>query len=423
MGADPGGSLRAPVAEGDARAASVARRVQGVETGDCDNAVPSREGGALADSGLATASPAIRTALRRVVVGYRIVGAVWLALLVAVTVIRGDLPALPAVALVAVTATWAALTWALGAGMRTPLWLAADLVVSLVTVLAPLALPDDPSVHGGYPFSSVLIAAWARALPGALTAAGVLSAAAVLRAVLGGLEVLPEAIGSVLVYVAGAVVTVWGIAVIARSDAEQRRLAAALADERAERLRSQERAETAAALHDSVLQTLALLQRRAHDPKAVATLARNEERALRAWISQGAEGGAGRPAAGTFAAAVTAAAAEVEARFAVRVDVVTVGDAALDDDLAALVAAAREALANAAEHAGVDAVDCYAEVGDGRATVFVRDRGRGFDPAAVPADRRGLAESVVGRVERRGGSVRLHTQPRAGTEVELTLPR
>lgn len=384
----------------------------------------------MASSGLSAASAAIRTALRRVVVGYRLVGALWLALLVAIAVARGDLDLLPAVALVGVVAAWSAVTWAAGTALRAPAWLGADLLVSLGTILLPLAEAGDPSVHGGYPFSSVLIAAWARGLPGALTAAVLLSAAAIARAVAGGLAVLPEAVGSVLVYSFGAVVAVWGIGVIVRADAEQRRLAAALADERAERLRSQERAETAAALHDSVLQTLALLQRRADDPAAVVTLARSEERALRAWLagagSPQGSGGSPGPRTGpvaSFSAAVTAAAAEVEGRFGVRVDVVTVGEADLDDDLAALVAAAREAMANAAEHAGVAEVACYAEVADGRASVFVRDRGCGFDPTAVPADRRGLAESIVGRVERRGGTAAIRTSPGEGTEVELALPR
>lgn len=384
----------------------------------------------MASSGLSAASAAIRTALRRVVVGYRLVGALWLALLVAIAVARGDLDLLPAVALVGVVAAWSAVTWAAGTALRAPAWLGADLLVSLGTILLPLAEPGDPSVHGGYPFSSVLIAAWARGLPGALTAAVLLSAAAIARAVAGGLAVLPEAVGSVLVYSFGAVVAVWGIGVIVRADAEQRRLAAALADERAERLRSQERAETAAALHDSVLQTLALLQRRADDPAAVVTLARSEERALRAWLAGAGspQGSGGSPGprtgpVGSFSAAVTAAAAEVEGRFGVRVDVVTVGEADLDDDLAALVAAAREAMANAAEHAGVAEVACYAEVADGRASVFVRDRGCGFDPTAVPADRRGLAESIVGRVERRGGTAAIRTSPGEGTEVELALPR
>lgn len=105
------------------------------------------------------------------------------------------------------------------------------------------------------------------------------------------------------------------------------------------------------------------------------------------------------------------------------VDVVTVGDVPLDEDLAALVAAAGEALVNAAKHAGVDRVALYAEAGPDEVEVFVRDRGAGFDPAAVAADRRGLAESVVGRLHRHGGHATVRSAPGSGTEVRLRMPR
>jgi signal transduction histidine kinase/phage shock protein PspC (stress-responsive transcriptional regulator) len=197
------------------------------------------------------------------------------------------------------------------------------------------------------------------------------------------------------------------------------RMARSLTVERAERIRSQERAELAAHLHDSVLQTLALMQQRADDPREVAALARAQERELRAWL-------AGRtPAEGErrLAAALESAAADVEARHRVPVDVVAVGDAELDAAGEALVAAAREAMVNAAKFGGGSPVAVYAEATDDAVQVFVRDRGPGFDPDAVPADRRGLRESVVGRMARHGGSAAVHAAPGAGTEVELTLER
>jgi signal transduction histidine kinase len=197
------------------------------------------------------------------------------------------------------------------------------------------------------------------------------------------------------------------------------RQARALAAERSERIRSQERAELAAHLHDSVLQTLALIQRRAGDPRTVSTLARRQERELRAWLS----GESARAPTASLAAALTAAAQEVEELHGVDVEVVTVGDCPLDDRLAALVQAVREALANAARFSGADKVDLYAEVTNARASVFVRDRGAGFDPAAVPADRRGVRESIVGRMERHRGHARVQSAPGAGTEVELTMER
>jgi phage shock protein PspC (stress-responsive transcriptional regulator) len=181
------------------------------------------------------------------------------------------------------------------------------------------------------------------------------------------------------------------------------RLVRGLAAERAERIRSQERSEVAAHLHDSVLQTLALMQRRADDPREVANLARRQERELRAWLN------GGRPP-------------EVEETHGVPVDVVAVGDAPLDPRGDALVAAAREALVNAAKFAG-GPLSLYAEVDEERVHVYVRDRGPGFDPEAVPPDRRGLRESIVGRMERHGGRALVHSVPGQGTEVELEMER
>jgi signal transduction histidine kinase/phage shock protein PspC (stress-responsive transcriptional regulator) len=194
------------------------------------------------------------------------------------------------------------------------------------------------------------------------------------------------------------------------------RLVRSLTEERSERIRSQERAEVAAHLHDSVLQTLALVQR-SDDPQQVAALARRQERELRAWL-------AGRPAPGQaarLAPALEAAAVEVEDNHGVPVEVVVVGDRDLDTTVEAVVGAAREAMTNAAKFGGGSTVDVYAESTPGRLQVFVRDRGPGFDPAGVPADRRGVRESIVGRMERHGGRARITSSPEGGTEVELVL--
>jgi signal transduction histidine kinase len=200
------------------------------------------------------------------------------------------------------------------------------------------------------------------------------------------------------------------------------RLLTSLSLERAERIRSQERAEVAAHLHDSVLQTLALVQKRASDPREVAALARRQERELRSWLS-GARARTGDEQ--RFVAALQAAAEEIEEAHGVAVDVVAVGDAPLDRDGAALVAAAREAMLNAAKFAGGETapVAVYAEAAEDRLQVFVRDRGPGFDPAAVPPDRRGVRESIVGRMERHGGRATIQASPGGGTEVELVIDR
>jgi signal transduction histidine kinase/phage shock protein PspC (stress-responsive transcriptional regulator) len=198
------------------------------------------------------------------------------------------------------------------------------------------------------------------------------------------------------------------------------RLARSLAAERRERIRSQERAELGAHLHDSVLQTLALMQKRAGDPREVAALARRQERELRAWLS-----GRTRPAAAErrVAAALEATAEEVESSHGVPVELVAVGDAELDGGAEAVVSAAREAMVNAAKFGGGSAVDVYAEADGVRLQVFVRDRGPGFDPEAVPLDRRGVRESIVGRMERHGGRAEIRSSPGGGTEVELVLER
>jgi len=197
------------------------------------------------------------------------------------------------------------------------------------------------------------------------------------------------------------------------------RLGRNLAAERAGRIRSQERAEVAAHLHDSVLQTLALVQRRADDPREVASLARRQERELRAWLS-----GGGAAADGTgVAASLGRAAVEVEDSHGVPVDTVIVGDAPLDERGEAVVAAAREAMVNAAKFApDAGPVALYGEFDDGRASVYVRDRGPGFDRDSVPPDRRGVRESIIGRMSRHGGSAEIRTAPGEGTEIRLEIP-
>ena len=193
-------------------------------------------------------------------------------------------------------------------------------------------------------------------------------------------------------------------------------MARALTAERTARIRAQERAEVAAHLHDSVLQTLALIQRRATDPAEVTQLARRQERDLRAWLNADATA-----EADTLHGALLRAATDIESQHGAEIEVVCVGDRPLDDDTGALAAAAREAMLNAAKFAGTGRIDVYAEASDERAEVFVRDRGAGFDPGAVPGDRRGVRESIVGRMQRHGGRAHVRSTPGQGTEVELSL--
>ena len=217
---------------------------------------------------------------------------------------------------------------------------------------------------------------------------------------------------------AGAAVALAGVGLMAWP--WLRKLTEDLSDERRERIRSEERAAVAEHLHDGVLQTLALIQRRAEDPRETRALARRQERELRSWLFDGRDDVDGVE---TVAALLQRELAIVEDDHRVRIEVVTAGDASLDDAARSFVAAGREAVVNAAVHSGMVEIDVFLEAGAGGLALFVRDRGCGFDPDSVAPDRRGLAESVKGRVERLGGTAVVRSAPGEGTEVELRLPR
>jgi signal transduction histidine kinase len=279
----------------------------------------------------------------------------------------------------------AALTVALGASWRVVLPIGAGAAVAVVMWRSGIARTNRGVIGGGLMVvGAVLVAS---ALPS-----------------LGGVQSFAFA----LIVVLGASVLLFGPWWLG--------MTRALTAERTARIRAQERAEVAAHLHDSVLQTLALIQRRADDPAEVAQLARRQERDLRAWLNADETA-----AADTLRGALLRAARDVEEVHGIEVEVVCVGDRPLDDDTAALAAAAREAILNAAKFAGAGRVDVYAEASGERAEVFVRDRGAGFDPEAIPADRRGVRESIIGRMARHGGRAEVRSQPGGGTEVELSL--
>jgi signal transduction histidine kinase len=221
-------------------------------------------------------------------------------------------------------------------------------------------------------------------------------------------------LAGVLLVVAGAVVVFgpWWLHVVRDLFAE--RQARALAEERA---------ELSAKVHDSVLQTLALIQRRADDPQQVVKLARAQERDLRSWLFDGHAPAAGERGACTVAEAVGLLEREVEDRYDLAVESVVVGDCPLDDHLRALVDAGREATVNAAKWSGSQTVSVFVEVEGTEVSMFVRDRGVGFDPEAVASDRRGVAESIHGRMARHGGTAEVRSSPGGGTEVVLRMPR
>ncbi|SNR56869.1 phage shock protein C (PspC) family protein [Actinoplanes regularis] len=242
---------------------------------------------------------------------------------------------------------------------------------------------------------------------GILVAIGVIGAVAVYAPA--------ESLGSVLNGVIFALVGLLGVGVVVAPLVW--RTFGQLRAEREGRIREQERAEVAAMIHDQVLHTLALIQRNSADIKEVQRLARGQERSLRNWLYKPTASPTER-----FAAALEQAAAEVEDTYAIEVETVVVGDTQCDERVAALVAAAREALVNAARHAGVQTVSLYAEVEQDELSVFVRDRGAGFELSGVAETRHGVRGSIIGRMQRHGGRAEIRSATGNGTEVRLTLP-
>jgi signal transduction histidine kinase len=247
---------------------------------------------------------------------------------------------------------------------------------------------------------------WRAAAGLALVGLASLLGVAVLGSYAGGARavtvVLALGIVAAALLVAGVPVVIAGLA-----RADQTRVQAA---------RDDERQQVAAHLHDSVLQTLALVQRQAHDPAAVARLARRQETELRAWMA-----GEAAPGTDTLSGALRAAVAEVEDEAGVTVEVTILGDRLLDKPGEALVAAAREALRNAVRHAGAGPIFVFAQAGPDHAEAFVRDEGAGFVLADVPTERRGVRDAIVGRMAAAGGEARVDSVPGEGTEVALRI--
>jgi signal transduction histidine kinase len=263
-----------------------------------------------------------------------------------------------------------------------------------------LVVPDDRS--------------WARISVRAVLGAALLAGGLVCLLVGHPSHLLVRSLGGVLLVVAAFVVAFgpWWLG-----------LARDLVVERQARALAEARANMATRVHDSVLQTLALIQRRADDPQQVAKLARAQERELRSWLFTGSMPGQGDGDDETVGAAVQRIQREVEADHGITVEVVTVGDCELDDNLRELLAAAKEATVNSAKWSGADVVSLFAEVEPRDVSVFVRDRGRGFDPEAVAPDRKGVSESVYGRMSRHGGTAEVKSAPGEGTDVALKMPR
>lgn len=352
------------------------------------------------------------TTLLRIAVGARIGGAAWMGILAVLALARLEPGARAAWIVVPtlVVAVWpfAALAATRPSPRVPPRWLTVvDGAVAALALLAP-ALAGTPDVlfYGGVPLIAVAVAAvggpgraWAVALA--------LGVAVLVRTGAASIADVIADVDQLVTYAAGALLFSWVVAAFRRSETARRTA-------ESERVRADTRAEMSRHLHDSVLQTLALIQREADRPDEVRTLARIQERDLRAWLF-----GAPSPAAG-FARALEEAASQVEARHRVRMEVVVVGDSPGGRSVDALVGAATEAMTNAAVHGDGSPVSVYGEADGGVARVYVRDRGPGFDPIVVRG-RHGISESILARIEAVGGTADLRSEPGRGTEWKLEV--
>jgi signal transduction histidine kinase len=358
--------------------------------------------------------------LRWVVAAFRLVAVVWMGALVGATLVT-DTGANQVIVggTYALALAWTGLTVAHAMNPRwfhTPAWVALDGAVAIWVSVSPFVAGSRDLFFGGYPLSWLLLVAYAAGLWPTLGAAAVLAAGQVIGSLGEAGRTATQVAGDVGVFLAAALAFGWGATALRRYDLARTQALEALEEERAARIRAHDRAEIAAHLHDSVLQTLALIQRDPSDPRRTASLARRQERELRGYLDQIAS-----PHRRSLRAALRQTAGEVEDLFMVRVDAVVVDDCELDERLEALLGSTREALVNAARHSGADLVSLFAEVTPAVVTVTVRDRGRGFDPAFPPG--RGITESILGRMERIGGTARVRSAAGEGTEVDLAVRR
>ena len=366
--------------------------------------------------------PEAHATLLTITVVFRVVGLVWLVTLSTLSVLTGSVGAGSGrglmVAAVVAASVWTLITvatWRIAPRVLTTWpWLAVDLLIGAGVAMVPQLTGANSFFVGGFPISSAILWATARGVAaGAI--GGIVIALASARGY--GTDQAARAAEVMAINSLAPVVIGWGFGSIRRNDARRRVAEAQLAAERDERARVVERAEVAAHLHDSVLQTLALIQRQADDRGEVLRLARSQERELRNWLNGVTD------TDHRLMDAIRRAAGDVEERFGVVVDVSTVGETDLDRDVEAVAAATREAMINAAKFAGVQRVFVLAEARPHEVRVVIKDKGTGFDRATVAGDRRGLVDSIEGRMERHGGSATVWSKAGEGTEVDIRLPR
>jgi signal transduction histidine kinase len=365
-------------------------------------------------------APDLERTLLWIATGYRVFGAAWMTL-IGVLILRSDDADRPGVlaSSLAVVIVWTALGVILALQrprlLRTWAFVALDIALGVFSVVVA-AWAESPVIYAaGYPLAAVFAAIYAKGTTGGGAAAIALTGAALSRVAWRPDD--PNQFSIAISYLFSAVAATAAVAVLRRSDRSRVAAEEALVVAQAARARADERAEVAAHLHDSVLQTLALIQRESTSSDPIRQLARRQERELRQWLYRSEDA-----ADQGFRDAINTMAAEVDDLSAVDAEAVVVGDRPMDARHEALVRAGREAAINAVKHSGAATVSIYAEVALGGTTLFVKDRGVGFDTTAVPDDRRGIADSIVGRIERYGGRAVVTSTPGQGTEVRLTMP-
>ena len=356
--------------------------------------------------------------MRRLAVWARVVGWVWMLALVVATLLTDDgANEVIVVGAMAVATAWMLLTfWAARDGQifGSMAFVATDCFVALVVGGASYVSGAADLFHGGYLVPSLIVASYGAGMAGALIVGSLIAIEQVATLVAWGNS--PVSSISSLGFILWGIIFAWLFGTIRRTDRARREAVAVLVTEREQGARSAERLAMANHLHDSVLQTLVVIEDDAGDEERVKVLARQQARELRQIV----EGE--RPlGSSSVRAELEAAAAHVAELFGVEVSSVIRTDVEVTDDLLVLVDAAKEAMVNAAKHSGSDVIHVYSTVDDDVFAVFVRDDGVGFDLERTERGR-GLDHSIRGRVESRGGDVCIESDPGEGPEVKVSIP-
>ncbi len=348
--------------------------------------------------------------MRRFLIIMRVLGWFWMLLLVVTTLASDDgADRMITIGAMVLATVWTGATWWAAqteSRVTSTLFLVSDGVVCLAIASASYAADAGDLFHGGYPISWLVVLAYGRGMGVALAGSLILVVQQSFLLLQSGRSAV-SAVGSI-VFVLYAVIFGWLFGMIRKSDQERRVAVAELTEEREANARRLERLELGNRLHDSVLQTLQVIDTDAADSERVRRLARRQTRELRTLVDTYASN-----KTESFRSALVSVAADIEDLFDVDVSSVIRVDMEMDSTLAALVEASREAMTNSAKYSGTQRMDLYAAIEDGTVAIYIRDEGRGFDVEHAKAGH-GLENSIRGRVIEVGGDVAVEsTQARA----------